>query len=130
MRRRDAGSTEIRDLLDRDSERLTQDFVSLLGALKAAPDQKYGVPPQSAFDAIEDIRSAYRELLVQVDAIQTSNPAKSEVIASFGVIDDGFGRFAQGLETGISRRGKKRLRSAEKVLDRAGEDLTNARRRL
>lgn len=130
MRRRDAGSEEIRTLLDQDSERLTQDFVDLLDALVASTDLPYGIPSQTAFDAIDDTRLLYADLIAQIEAIETTNSAKADVISAIGVMDDGFGGYAKGLKTGISRRGKRRLKSAVKVLQRGNVDLSSARARL
>jgi hypothetical protein len=128
--RRDAGSEQIRDLLDQDSERITRDLATLVGALRQAPDEEYGVPPQTAFDAIDDTRQAYEELRAQIDGIESSNPAKADVIAAIGVLDEGLDRFANGLETGVSKRGKRRLKTAKQVLTRGSTDLSNARARL
>jgi hypothetical protein len=130
VRRRDAGSEQIRALLDGESERLTRNLASAAGALRVSPDQDFGVPPQTAFDAIEDTRRAYSELLGQVDSIQTSNGAKADVIDALAAADDGLARFASGLETGVSKRGLKRVKSARKVLKRAGADLESAKARL
>ncbi len=130
MKRRDAGSEQIRTLLDQDSERLTQNFVSLLGALVASPDLPYGIPPQTAFDAIEDTRQAYAELIAQIEAIETTNPAKADVISAVEVMDDGFVGYAKGLETGVSKRGQRRLKAAAKVLKRGNQDLSSAMARL
>lgn len=130
MRRRDEGSEQIRTLLDQDSERLTQDLVDLLGALEASTDLPYGIPSQTAFDAIDDTRLVYADLIAQIQAIETTSPAKADVISALDVMDLGFGSYAKGLRTGVSRRGQRRLKSAVKVLERANEDLMSARSRL
>jgi hypothetical protein len=130
VRRRDAGSEQIRALLDEESERLTGNLASAANGLRVSPDQDLGVPPQTAFDAIDDTRVAYSELLGRIEAIQTSNGAKADVLAALDAADEGLARFASGLETGVSKRGLRRVKSARKVLKRASADLESAKARL
>ena len=128
--RRDEGSTQIREILERESERLTESTQDLSEGLKTQPDQEYGVPPQTAFDALGDIRQFYRELRTEIEGVPTSNGAKGDVLAALDQLDRGFGRFERALDTGVSKRAQKRVRSAEKKLRSGADDLVAAKDRL
>jgi hypothetical protein len=129
-RRRDAGSEQIRTLLEAESERLAQDRASLIVGLQALPGQEFGVPPQTVFDAIADCQAAYDELILQINAVETTNPAKSDVVEALTGAYEGLGQYQSGLEDGVSRRGLKRLKRASRALKRAGQDLQGAAARL
>jgi hypothetical protein len=128
--KRDEGSIQIRAILERGSERLTEGSLNLVAGLKAAPDQEYGVPPQATFDSLGDVRQFYREVRAEIDAVPSSNPAKLDVLSAIDVLDRGFGGLERGLATGFSKKALKRLRAAEKRLERGSNSLVDARDRL
>ena len=127
---KDAGTTEMKMLLEARSDRLGDDARQLGAALKESHDLPYGIPPQSGFDALGDIRQAYRELRAAIDAVQTADATKGEILDALDTLDKGWGAYERALETGISRRAATRAKSAKRVLKRGSQDLGAAKRRL
>jgi hypothetical protein len=126
----DEGSIQIRAILERGSERLTQGSLSVVTGLKTVDDQEYGIPPQVTFDSLADVRQFYREVRAEVDAVASTNPAKAEVLSALDLLDRGFGGLERGLATGFSKKAVKRLRAGEKKLERGANSLVAARDRL
>lgn len=126
----DEGSAEMKRLLEEESERLTDDARQFGVAVRSMPDQPYGVPPQSGFDALGDMRESNRELRGSIDAVETSDATKGEILDALDAIDRGFGAFERALETGVSRKGKLRMKSARNLLKRGAQDLQQAKDKL
>lgn len=126
----DAGSAEMKRLLEEESQRATDDARQFGAALRESPDLPYGVPPQLGFDALGDMRQYFRELRGQIGSVETSDSTKGELLDSLDTLDRGFGAFEKALETGSSRRGKLRLKSAKRVLKRGSQDLQAAKEKL
>jgi hypothetical protein len=127
---RDAGSEEMAQLLKQGGERLGDDSRQLAAALKESHDLPYGIPPQSGFDALGDIRQSYRELRAAIDAVETTDATKGDILDALDTLDKGWGAYERALETGISRRAAMRAKSAKRVLKRGSQDLKAATRRL
>ncbi len=126
----DAGAQQILELLDQKSVRLTKAGDRLQGALRRVAKQEDGVPAPIAFAALDDVRSFYAQLGGEIASIETSNPAKGDVLAALDVLDRGHAGLEDALHEGIDEEGAKLARSARRLLKRAGKDLETAREGL
>ena len=73
----DAGAQRIHDLLNQPSDRLYDDAIALAKAGKQAPHRRYGVMPQPGIDALADMRTFFRDLRAQIDAIDSADPLEA-----------------------------------------------------
>ena len=126
----DDGSAEIKRLLEEQSDYMTDQAGQFAVALKEVPDLPYGIPRQAGFDALANIRQFFRDLRGTINVVDTSDPAKGDVLDSLDELDRGFGIYESALEVGISRKGNARMRSAKAKLKRASQDLQAAKKRL
>ena len=67
----DAGAQQILNLLNQPSDLLLQNLVVLAKAQRKQVQKPFGVLPQYGVDALAQIRSFYRDLRAQIDAIET-----------------------------------------------------------
>jgi len=111
----DAGSQQILDLLNQPSERLQADALKLSKALRSAPNKPYGVPAQFGFDALGDMRQFYRELRAQIEAVQTEDPSKEEILGALDELDRSLGAFEIGLSRGITNSALKKVKRSRKL---------------
>ena len=126
----DEGAQQILDLLNQPSDRLYQDAIALARAGKKAPHQPYGVMPQPGIDALADMRSFFRDLRSQIDAIDTADPSKADALDALDQLDRYFGAYEGGLDFGYSKRAIPKLKRAGKVGGQAVSGLRQARKGL
>jgi hypothetical protein len=123
----DAGAQEIGDLLDAKDPRFTKSGKRLVVALKHAPNKKRGIPAPIAFAAIDDIRRAYVSLSGQIASIQTSSPAKADVLDALQAADRGFAALDEALREGVNKPGAKLARKAHRLAKQAAKQMKSAR---
>lgn len=112
----DAGAQQILDLLNQPSGRLYDDAVAFSKASRKAPDKPYGVLPQYGVDALADMRSFYRDLRAQIDAIDTVDLAsKADALDALDGIDRQFSAYERALEFGASKPAIPKLKKSKRV---------------
>jgi len=116
----DAGAQAILDLLNEPSDLLGQNTRVLLQAQRKQVDRPYGVMAQEGVDALAEIRTFYRTLRAQIDAIQTVDvDSKTSALEALDALDRSIGSYERSLEFGISRpaipKAKKAAKKAREV---------------
>ena len=72
--------------------------------------------PQDGVDALADMRTFYRELRAQIDAIDTVDQAsKTDALDALDTIDRQFGAYERALEFGASKPAIPKLKRSKKV---------------
>ncbi len=100
----DAGAQQILDLLNQPSTQLYTNFVALAKAQRKQVKRPYGVLAQYGVDALAEIRTFYRDLRAQIDAIETVDlDSKASALEALDTIDLSIGAYERSLEFGISR---------------------------
>jgi hypothetical protein len=122
----DEGSQQILDLLNQPSEPLNTAGLALAKALRRAPKEPYGVPPQYGFDALADIRQYYRDLRAQIDAIDSADPSKQDTLDALDALDRTFGGFERGLSQGVTKDTVRKLKRSDKNAGSAKKALRAA----
>jgi hypothetical protein len=122
----DEGSQQILDLLNQPSERLNDDGLALAKALRRAPNQPYGLPPQYGFDALADMRQYFRDLRAQIDAVNSADPSKQATLDALDELDRTFGAFERGLGLGVTKATRRKLKRADKLAGGAKKALRAA----
>ena len=126
----DEGSNQILALLNEPSERLHADALDLVKALRRAPRRPYGVASQNGFDALADLQQFYRDLRLQIDAVDTEDPAKQDALDALDELDRSLGAFERGLANGYSKKSLTKLKRSDKLAGSAVKGLRAARRGL
>jgi hypothetical protein len=122
----DAGSQQILDLLNQPSAELRADGLVLAKALRRAPKRRYGLPLQSGFDALADMRQHMRSLRAQIAAVETASPSKQDVLDALDELDRSFGSLEHGLSHGMTRKAARRIKRAKKLGKGAKKALASA----
>ena len=122
----DEGSQQILNLLKQPSERLNDDGLALTKALRRAPKEPYGVPPQYGFDALADMRQYFRDLRAQIDAVDTADPSKQDTLDALDELDRSFGAFERGLSHGVTKVTKRKLKRSHTLARGAKKALRAA----
>ena len=79
----------------------------------------------------EDLRSFYRDLRAQIDAIETVDVgSKASALEALDNLDRGFGAYERSLDFGISRPAVPKARKADKKADEAKKGIRVAIRAL
>lgn len=111
----DAGAQQILDLLNQPSAQLYEDSVALAKAQRNAVKKPYGVMPDYGVVALADLRSFYRDLRAQIDAIDTVDQAsKASALDALDALDRCFGSYERSLDFGISKPAVPKLNKASK----------------
>lgn len=126
----DAGSKQIRKLLDADSVSMTKSAKRLVKAVKRSPKRDRGVPAPIAFAALSDIRNSYAQLSGQIASVETGNPAQADVISALATVDKGLAALEDALGAGVNKSALKLTRKAKRVTRRAAKELKAARTAL
>lgn len=111
----DEGSQQIFDLLNTPSEQLNTDGLALAKALRRAPKEPYGVPPQYGFDALADMRQYFRDLRAQIDAVDSGDTSKQATLDALDELDRTFGAFERGLGLGVTKATRRKLKRSDKL---------------
>lgn len=123
----DAGAQQILDLLNQPSDLLHDNSLALLKAQRKQVDKPYGVMPQYGVDALATIRTFYRDLRTQIDAIQTVDVAsKTSVLEGLDTLDRSIGSFERSLDFGMSQPAIPRAKKAKKRAKQANKSLKEA----
>jgi hypothetical protein len=123
----DAGAQQILDLLSQDSPSLRQDLIAVAKASKNAHKKPYGVMPQYGIAALADVRTFFRDLRSQIDAIETVDTAsKTSALQALDTIDLAIGSYERSLELGISKPALPKAKKAEKRAKQARKALHQA----
>jgi hypothetical protein len=123
----DAGAQRILDLLNNPNPLLGTGSISLAKASRKAIKKPYGVMPQYGVDALGSIRTFYRDLRTQIDAIETVDEAsKASVIQALDTLDGSIGAYEASLELGMSRPALPKLRTAARGAQEAQRGLLQA----
>jgi hypothetical protein len=123
----DAGAQQILDLLNTPSQRLQDDLAAILKSSRRAPNKPFGVMPQHGVDAVGDMRSFYRELRAQIDAIETVDlESKANALEALDTLDRSFGACERSLELGRSKPAIPKLQKAEKRSRAAKKTMRDA----
>jgi hypothetical protein len=123
----DAGAQQILNLLNQPSDVLLQNLVALAQAQRKQVQKPYGVLPQYGVDALAQIRSFYRDLRAQIDAIETVDVgSKASVLEALDNLDRSFGAYERSLDFGISRPAVPKVRKADKKADEAKKGIRGA----
>jgi hypothetical protein len=126
----DAGSQQILDLLNQPSELLQANGLKFAKALRHSPGKPYGVPAQSGFDALAEIRQYYRELRAQIDAVETADPSKQQILDGLDDLDRSIGAFETGLSHGLINKAERKARRSKKLAVGAKKALRRGMRGL
>jgi hypothetical protein len=126
----DAGSQQIRDLLDADSVSMTKSGKRLVTAVKRSTKRDDGVPAPMAFAALSDIRRSYAQLSGEIASVETTNPAQSDVVSALVTFDQGLAVLEEALQAGVNETGGELAREAKKLTKRAARELKAARAAL
>jgi hypothetical protein len=123
----DAGAQQILNLLATPSQLLHDNSLLLLKAQRKQVDKPYGVMPQYGVDALNEIRTFYRNLRAQIDAIQTVDTAsKASVLEGLDTLDRSIGSYERSLEFGMSNPAIPRAKKAKKRAKQANASLKDA----
>ena len=127
----DAGAQQILNLLNQPSDLLLQNLVVLAKAQRKQVQKPFGVLPQYGVDALAQIRSFYRDLRAQIDAIETVDVgSKASALEALDNLDRSFGAYERSLDFGISRPAVPKARKADKKADEAKKGIRLAIRAL
>ena len=124
----DAGTREIRALLTGTDENLD---ASLQALGEALPDDDAEVTtPDSAFEALRNVRRSYQRLGRRVRAIKTSSAAKRDVLDALRALDAALKLYARGLRAPDSETGQQRIAEGAGQTQDAATALADATKAL
>jgi hypothetical protein len=78
------------------------------------------------FAAIDDARRFYDGLSGQIASVDTTSPAKAEVLAALLEVDQALAAFERALHEGINKKGSKLARSAHRRMKASANGLKTA----
>ncbi len=126
----DAGSQQIRELLDADNVSMTKSGKRLVTAVKRSTKRDGGVPAPMAFAALSDIRRSYAALNGEIASVETTNPAQADVVSALATFDQGLAVLEEALQAGVNETGAELARDAKKLTKHAARQLKAARAAL
>lgn len=123
----DPAAQRILDLLNEPSEMLYENSVALAQAQRKQVKKPYGVMPQYGVDALAEIRTFYRDLRAQIDAIETVDlDSKASALDALDTLDRSIGQYERSLEFGVSRPAVPRAKRAAKTGKQANKTMRQA----